>query len=409
MPQLNLCVKRRGLKLWHCRVEESTIDFDMVKEGPQAALKQVEDAAYNMSKGPLWKIRMAHLSPGEASPRGVVAKHQSLIALGIHHSISDATSNMFMLKELVRVLNDLLAEIPITITAYPLGRPLPTSSYIKNTMFFIIEFILRISVLVYYMLFESMFNTFRVSHPLSYDEQNETKNISHVFSQEVSQKLLAKCKENKVTLNSCFNTALNVSFQDIQKEKGNPEEYSCRITTVLNTRLHRNPQKGETHLGSHATGIEQAIPVTKKLKENFWSSAKAYGDSIRRNIAERTFVKYFPLIKFMVIIAFVNELKQTFNFPNVIEAYYLSTNIGEMSSSFKEPDPNDRIQVVDVTFSTTASKSAHLTIVLLHSFRKRLYVQLNYYNNRMNDDDAKRYFSILKSNIIQIAEKGYLN
>jgi len=408
---LNLCIQRRGLQPWFRRVDQTTIDFEESTEDAMEVFHKVRDQPYDIINGPLWLCRMVRVPDGEANPRGITAKFHTMVVFGIHHSITDASTNLFICNEFIGILNDILRGRQIV------DRPCPFSlqhaEKITNTPR---SYLMKIFIKRFYKLLILDFTkrtTFDGIIPLPKYSAAETSTISHIFDEKTTQSLLKICKENKTTVHACILTAVNAAYLDVVNSKSKKRVDSIDIFYIDCIDLRRyypNNPSDVPYLGCHITLHEQqTVASTQSSKNNFWHTTRALKMALHEDINDKQCIKILPFLRYGAILFPINYLRNKNKTSNMTDCHYITTNMGDCTKSMDASiDPSDPVQVTDIFRSVSGEISGHYFVLTFHTFRKRLYVSFDYFTNKMSAEQASSLFENMKANLFRVAENGSL-
>lgn len=369
---------------------------------------KVQAGTYDLSKGPMWRARMVLLPPGEASPRGVVAKNHAMLVFGVQHSITDATTNLLICKEFVSILNDMLKGRPISAKPYPLAAPL-AENLIDSSKTYLCKYFFKRFFNVLVLDFNKK-TTFRGLLPLPKNYVVETRILKHVFDEDITRKLISRCKENNTTVHSCIVTATNAAYLDIanQKTKDMVDKVVMYYTDSINLRRYY-PQTEREHIGCHITMHEQKTVMSTEGKANFWSTARNSKAALHEDLAGKDCLKVIPIIKWAAIVFPFNIYRNRKGSCNVTDSHYITTNMGDVTKIVGEGSPEDSVRVSDIFRSANGEQAGHLFTLTCHTFRKRFYLSIDYYGNKMLDSQANELFNDMKLKITQLAQKGCIS
>ena len=380
-------------------------DIDVSHDDVDQVLHKGQNSSYNLKTGPLWKVRMVNLSPDHESPRGIRTENQSVIIFEIHHAITDGTTNLTICKELIDILNDLMKGNPVRFEPYSLSFP-HAEKLVTSTRSFQCKYFLKRSFKVGVRNFNKK-TTFNGVLPLAENYEVESRYLGHVFSTQVSQQLITKCKQHKVSVHSCIVTAANSSFFDLAMKKFQGEKNKINVYYVDNINLRRfYPKCEKEHIGCHITFQEQKCGMSREERQNFCLTAKNAGKTLHESLADKSCLNLIPIVKWATMIAPLNIYFNKKKSCNKTDSHYITTNMGDVTKLIGDCDPEDPIQVTDLYRSTSGELGGALFTLACHTFRKKLYLSIDYYSNKITDEVAEEYFGILKENIYILANSN---
>ncbi|KAF2351642.1 Condensation domain [Trinorchestia longiramus] len=405
IPVLNTCIQRRGARCWFRRMTQNVVDLDIRNDDTADVLSDVRNTTYDLTTGPLWTVKLVKVPPGEENQRGVVHENQYLIAFGVLHVITDATTNMIICKEFVNILNDLLQNRPISSPFYSLSPPFAeplvdaTKSYLAN--YFMKRFF-KVIILDF-----NKKTTFKGLNPLPKNYEVETRVKKHVFSEEVTRKLIQACKANGVTVHSCIVTVANVAYYDVARRRTseNVDKVQMYYSDAINLRRFY-PKQEQEHMGCHVTMHEQKTVVTAEKMADFWGTAMAEKEKLHHDLTNKTCLKVIPIIKWASIIFPFNIYRNRKRTCNVTDSHYVTTNMGDVTNLVGTCDPEDPVHISDIYRTVNGEQAGHFFTLTCHTFRKRFYLSIDYSTNKMTDTQASTFFDDMVTKIDNLAEKG---
>lgn len=408
IPILNVCMQRRGTQLWYRRVSKISIDFDIQDDDPNNVVQQVLGKTYNLKKGPLWSVRMVPLAEDHPTPRGICAKNQVVIIFGVLHAITDASTNMIICKELVNILNDLKKGRPVEDKPY-LFCPPHAEKLVDSTKTFLFKYFLKRFYNVLVLDFNKK-TTFNGVLPLAKNYKVETRVLNYVFSEEITEKLIARCKENKATIHSCIVTCANVSYLDIAQQKSSETLDEVAIYYSDSINLRRYYPKTETeHIGCHITICEQQASISTEGRQDFWRSARSSKAALHASLSDKNCLKIMPIMRWAAIVFPFNIYHNKKRTRNLTDSHYITTNMGDVSNIIGDNNPDEPVHINDIFRSVNGEQCGHYFALSCETFRKRMHLSIDYYSNKMTDETASEYFDILKRNLTDLALNGVLS
>ena len=366
---------------------------------------EVRDTQYDLKSGPLWTVKMVCLPKEEASPRGIKAKIHYMVVFGIHHCITDAASNMFICKEFFNILNDILQGRNIIDKSYTLSLP-HADKQVESSIAYLTKYFLGrfFNVLVFDFNKNTTFNGIM---PLPKDYVAKTKMITHVFDEETSTNIFKVCRFNKTSVHSCILAAINSAYYDVVNRNTSKKVPSIHVyfTDCIDMRRYY-PEESKSYLGCNMTFHEQDVEVPSNHRELFWNRARTLKKSLHEDIEGKRCIHVLPLIKLSSIVFLVNYWKNKKGFCNTTGTHYITTNMGNVTNSMKDLNPEDPIQVTDLLRSVNAVDGAQLFTLTFETFRGRLHLSIDYYTNKMLDEQANNIFDDMKNNLYAISTTG---
>jgi NRPS condensation-like uncharacterized protein len=207
----------------------------------------------------------------------VRAEDRLEVLLVAHHVISDGMSLTFLLRDLLQAIahpedpvEALPAPPPIDATTVP--QPPRTNlltSWIMNLMN-------RKWAAKKIRFGETEMQTM---HEVFWERNRDVHTAAHVLDETATAALVARCREEKVTVNAALWAAF-LSAQD--KVQRDDKPYRRRSALAVSTRDKLNVPVGEV-LGFFASSLSVNLPDTSR--EPFWDSARAVHEAIKQELA----------------------------------------------------------------------------------------------------------------------------
>ena len=179
------------------------------------------------------------------------------------------------------------------------------------------------------------------------------------------------------------------------------------FTTQIAINLRRYyPEQQKEHIGCHITMHERKCTMTSEGRQDFWSSARKAKATLHEDLTSKNCLKIIPIIKWVSIVFPFNIYRNKKKTCNVTDSHYITTNMGDVTKIIGDRDPEDPVQITDLYRSTNGEQAGHFFTLTCHTFRKRLYVSIDYSANKMTDDLAADFFDGLKEILTDLALKG---
>lgn len=391
-PSLQFCFGMKDGKNWIRRSTNPEIDFQ-VHHGKE--LREVRECLqsyrYKSNTGPLFCARLLLDCPDpplDADDLEPPSFHGSILLFGLHHGISDGTTNMYIMKFFVSLLNDVILKKPIDVDE-PLGV-LVGNDYIGE------EIGEKIAMLRGdQSLREKMAQKIERSDSHSpyiitaFPRPNErcmTHSYEFVVDLDTTARFFKKCREEKVTINSGFSAAANVALVDLVRESGvASDSYVLQNAHLVNLRRYwKKPIP-------NALGVHMGFPliilteVPGKVGSNYWDYARAMHSHISRDLQEKSSL-YDQAYQ---IVADYQMGMPSADFKSFTTDYTIS-NMGDVTPLATEG--GEEVRITHITRST----SNHLVdkcpvSIICHTFRGKFTMTFDYNAAALERDFILRY------------------
>ena len=388
-------------------MQKTRIDFELVDGNAMTVFEELQAAQYNMSEGPLWKVRMVHLSPSESSPRGVQAEHQAMIVFGIHHGITDAKTNAIICKELLSILNAIKQDREITCKYYPFIDQSVEKLNESSRYYWFIYFWKKC-----YRVFISDFKkiiTFNNVIPLPKYSSVSVNEVHHVFSEVITEKLLKRCKEHGVSVHSLVVMATNIACLDAVRKLSTKSVEEIRMYYIDTFDTRRYYENKSDAIGIHMALYERHVPISSYTKENFWDCARLEKAQLHDALTSKKALGIIPLLKYGSLISGANEILCRLKRDNVFDGHFVTTNVGDMGKILGKMNPDDPFQISDMFRTVSSEKFGCMFMLTLSTFQNRLYLSYDYYTNKCTHDIAKTLINNTKHIMTNLAENRAIN
>ncbi|KAG7153685.1 hypothetical protein Hamer_G009352 [Homarus americanus] len=344
---LQMCVKIRWLWPWFCRVTHLKIPFS-VEHGDPIKSKS--------------------------------GRHEAVLIFAVHHTITDAYTNMVICRETLKVLNaSMMGQV---------YQPTPRAcvSFTCDKLITVTDWFHAIKFSIYKVL-----NTpFGDANSLVYFNgaipQPKTKSsISKVFHEEFTEEATLRlrqcCRDQGITVHSCVVTVARLAYFQLAQRLSDVEikQGKIRIMNCVNMRRFF-PIEYQEATGCHVSVEEQEVTVNNtdgSSKVNFWSIAKEYHADVYRNI-----------------------------YRNLTDNHFVTTNMGDLRDLLPGKYGDGPVEITNVLRCVSDCYTGHPFTLVFQTFRDRFSVNVEYYDNKIRHEDAALFFSILTNHISDIMSYG---
>lgn len=341
-----------------------------------------------MNKGPLWCVKLLSEPPSSPEiPAGTDMEqfcHVYTLFLGLHHVITDGSSNMKICGFLVQILDAVMGKRAID-TVEQLGVFVPDEriQQLQRERVAAMEadLELRRRVVDEIQSRDGKCSLVKSTYKGVGEKVPRTGMLEKTLDAESTMAFIKRCRSEGVTVNSAFTALASVAIVDLLVDGGLVQEaYNIRSDHVLNARRYWG---GDTsrYLGCHILPLMPTVAKTpQKINGKFWDFARSVHQGLQKKVNEGAPLLAEAAKHFML----ANP-----DFDPTFEYDFCVSNVGDVTSLVTEG--GDRVQALHV-IRTSALHAAPCTWTLLvHTFRGRLILALTYNSAFVNSQMAKKF------------------
>ncbi|XP_068217335.1 uncharacterized protein [Palaemon carinicauda] len=409
VPVLRVCLRERDSELWLVEMEKCNIDLKIVEDG---ILEDEQDKVtlhtYNSKDGPLWCVRVVLLDrtsqPLEENEKKF--PHHYALIFGIHHSISDGTTNVKICNLLCNIINDLLGGLVIDDNDQ-LGE---ITSDVEVLELYDEELVRlkenpELCAEIKRELEEGAKVRPLIRHvcKVPADVPVMTKSVTALFNSEISNRFYMKAKSKGVSLHSALATLINLSFVKILQEHGiNQDEYNFRAGHDINVRRYQTSEKSARALGilGPMFGYRSPFCVPKDLLPIFWETAKKFNAKFHADLSSR---KVLTISAYRMMNENTNEnFKEMFRTDGEPNYYYTISNMGNLSGALYKDGQN--ISLKKLTRFSSLRNGSSFMCIYIHTFRNQLNLTFAYSSRFFTHDFVRRLKELFELHLALVCE-----
>ncbi|XP_066949560.1 LOW QUALITY PROTEIN: uncharacterized protein [Macrobrachium rosenbergii] len=409
MPHLRLALGHHRGDRWWREMETEKVDVEeLITSSINATVEDLLKRRYRMEEGPLWFTRFITLDPEEgkdpASSSSQQAKHRYVCVFGFHHNVTDGTTNMKFCRVFLEVLNCMLEGRDVDMKqegyfAEPLHDRLADSVSSRWHMFLIFVRRFYKGMLCYGAFVRNFTRHYRMTRRRS----AATHVLHHELDETTTEKLLRRCREERVTLNSAFITAANLALYNMIVAK-DPSIKSSPVNSLqaINMRRYWPKDKQPDTFGCHISMLDVSFVVKREHFQCFWDCARLVHATIlhQLNKARHPLIVQ-PMSERLKLVIVANSFLNHFRLPSTNDNHYCVTNMGDLSAVF--PGTGPVVEASKVMRSVSCHFMSTLCQHTIHTFRGKLSYSLDYYTQKMSKETATTYgqeiFKVLRSSV----------
>ena len=366
---------------------------------------KVTTHAYNSKEGPLWCVRL--FPEAKSSPSQVdedFPNNYSLI-FGIHHSLSDGTTNVKICNLLCHIINDVMGSQNVN-DGEQLGE-ITGDEEIRS-------------------LYDEEMTRLRENPELCEEIKREltegsrvrpfirqicavpgdvpvlTRSVDATFDQQMSGRFYQRAKSKGVSLHSALTGLFNLSLVDLMQEHGISEDrYDIRAGHDINVRRYYKGNSSKV-LGIHGPlfGYRTIFVTPKKMLPVFWETVKGFHEKFHSDLSSR---KVLTTAAYRIM----NENTDQ-NFYEMFKAdaepnyYYTISNMGNLDGTLFESSSCVSLRKL-IRFSSLRNRGAFMCLYI-HTFRRQLNITFTYSTRFLTHDFVHRLKELCHFNMKLLCE-----
>ncbi|XP_068210053.1 uncharacterized protein [Palaemon carinicauda] len=399
VSNLNVCYGTRGEDVWFRKATNSEIDFEIFRG---LTLEEVRDSlrkySYKSETGPLFCARLLFDSADTAKDINDLEPSfpfKSHIIFGLHHGMTDGTSNMNIMGFFISLLNDVIANRPIN-DEEPLGHFASDEETMKLIMEqkVVLEGNPNLKAKIEEdLLFQNGHSPLIVkSFPRS-EKKKRTSSIIRVLDREVTSKFIQRCKLEKVTVGSGFTAIVNMAIVDVLVEYGVIEDsYMIENFHIINIRRYWK-RRTSVPLGLHMGYPLMLFSDTpRNVRDHLWDYAKTLGESLKekvisgRILADKAYAMFFP-----------KELPHSDHIP----CDYLTSNMGDVTRLVTEG--GEHVRITNIVRGSSFHSIPYPVLINSHTFRGIFTIIFDYNEGLLMPEVAEKLCSQIVKCLREVA------
>ncbi|XP_050735410.1 uncharacterized protein LOC127007934 [Eriocheir sinensis] len=397
---LRLAVAWRWLWPWFRRMPRVEVDLAVVEGDPEAVCEQQLAATYDMAAGPLWRVRLVPLPPQRPG------QHRAALVFSFHHAVSDGTTNILVIKDLLHTLNAAATGRDPIVPARPLMHSLTARTATPRGWIATFTFVLAAT--------RTAITTAVSSHSLTSllpphdSRQFVTKLLHHDLSEEATQQLLKQCRGAGVRVHSCITTAASLAMKRTTQHFAGRRQESLEVIQEQVVNLRRFHKEQTEATGSMAVVMLQRHAVHDD-PEAFWPLARAMQARLDHNLEQRRApLRSGALIWLVSGIVPINVLLAWLGLPSFNYSHIGYSNMGDLRRLLgpAEDAEDAPVQLSGVLRTVSNELLGSLCFVNCHTLDGRLSLSLDYFPNKMSGAAARLMFTHLTHALTHLAASG---
>ncbi|KAL7632965.1 UNVERIFIED_CONTAM: hypothetical protein RMT77_016675 [Armadillidium vulgare] len=381
MENLHICIRKENGHYWFYKMDEEKIPLQVLKnQSPESVFGKETNACIDSAIGPLW--RATYITSDETLKENNT--FTSNILFTFHHAISDGYTSINICNNFLKALNDVIGENVQKF--YNFGElndgheteELITqrTEYLKKNLEYCSEIRTMKSK------FDNVKHLLTEYFPVSKDAEKKTKYIHGELNEEITSNLIKVFKSKEISFHAGICSVFNWVIMDILIEKGLTDD-QIELPTKHALNLRRYWKKSSSiQLGSNASIISLLSKTDKNVGDNFWEYAKEFNKELRSVIENMQSIDWFAVknLKYTSVEPQYDDslkvpekvpphpITSSFSFAPAPKTYYISSNIGDISSILKSE--RDHVSIKFLSWGASVESTSMITIIF-HTFQGR--------------------------------------
>ncbi|KAK7072053.1 hypothetical protein SK128_002760 [Halocaridina rubra] len=407
VPVLRLCLRERDSELWIREMDDCVLDLEIIDEGDvEMERNKMTLHTYNAFDGPLWCVRLVSQTKGstglsQSRGEGKDFTFNYSVIFGIHHSVSDGSTNVkicnllrFILdsimigdaidddvqlgeitddKEMCALLDREMAKLKNDPDlCSKIKRELAEGSSVRP----LIRHICRIPS----------------------DTVIMSRNVTLTVDSATTNMFLKKARSEGVTLHSAITGVINVSLLDLIKEAGiHHDEYVFRAGHDIDVRRYFvNDASHMLGIYGPVFGYRYSFVVPKDLLSTFWDNVRRFHQHFKIDVAEGA-VLTTSAYRLMTE-DFQASLKDLFRTAGEPNYYYTISNMGNLSGSLSE-EAGRVVTIGKLTRFSSIRNGISFMCIYIHTFRDQLNISFSYSTKFLSHDFVQKLADLVKEHM----------
>ncbi|XP_068217340.1 uncharacterized protein [Palaemon carinicauda] len=401
VPVLRVCLRERNSELWLREMDACNIDLQVITNGNlEEELEKVTLHTYDSENGPLWHVRLLLLE----RKSGDFPNNYALI-FGIHHSLSDGTTNVKICNLLCHILNNLMGGQPID-DEQQLGEHIGDEEVLP--------------------LYEQEMAKLKENPQLGRDIQKEledglkvrplihhiceippdtpvtSRKISIVIDSDMTSRFHRKAKSEGVGLHASITSLINLSLVKLLQEYGiTQDEYNIRAGHDIDIRRYYSGNASRV-IGVQGPlfGYRSPFLVPKDMLPVFWNVAKEFHQKLHKDINSK---RVLTTTAYRIMMEDTNRnLQELFKSDGDPNYYYTISNMGDIAGILTEG--GQYVSVEKLTRFCSLRSRGSFMVIFIHTFRNQLNLTFAYSTRFLHRDFVHSLQELFRSYMISVCE-----
>ena len=315
-------------------------------------LNQRKGDIFDSENGPLWKcIFLPNATIKNDSDENLL-KYNSALIFVQDHAINDGVGTVFMMKNFMFILNQLLAgkkletniSPPVLPLEYFLNQKFPMN-VIKKCLIIFLQTLLSFECITSCIIWvKSKFETNILFERLEGERNSKcvktTRFHVHILKAKETKRLVQACRNNGCTVQGIIQAASNKALADILHARGvkGPVDLNTLVPVNLRRRLHDFSKQCKA--STYVKGLKISQDTLHLNSKCIWSLARNFSEGIHANVENNRYLEPLLYVKCVMIERYFNRVKKIGRSTNNVSLLVSSLgrfSISESNTVFAKP------------------------------------------------------------------------
>ncbi|XP_013417344.1 uncharacterized protein LOC106178627 [Lingula anatina] len=371
------------------------VDFELIEATAEDNWEKIHEdmmrVLFDTANGPLWRVRIMSMPQrnADSTMKGNVNENDlfnSVVVFGIHHSILDGISNLFMLRRLINILNAAMLGVKCEDGDTVMLHQALEDLLPKDEMAFSWRDYLQIAKAKFIKWFPSKSLYMKRFLPPTAVGDTYTKTVAVEFSIPETERILAKCKDHGTTVHGVFFAAASMAMASLVYDGKPPSVLNIGSTHAVNMRRFLPPELNAAFGLLVWTPAVTLITPTTVAYSALWRLAKNATQVVHSALRNGDVTQSYKIEKHMGD----DSVKRMLAYPDCTMEFFMS-NIGDCDKLCPPGEEDYEVHATRIVTSTALRRYPAPFVHYLHKFRGRFCYNIDYCTNRVSDTNAHKY------------------
>ncbi|XP_013417346.1 uncharacterized protein LOC106178629 [Lingula anatina] len=396
IPHLRLVIVWQEGKRHFKYMDIPRVDIELIEGTAEDDWEKVHEdmmrVSFDTANGPLWRVRVVRMPKRNADSRteGYAVNENdlfnSVVVFGVHHSIMDGTSSLYMLRRLINILNAATSGVPCEDSEDVMLQPALEDLLPRVDMAFNWRDYIQVAILKLMEWFPRKSLYMKRFPPPTAVGDTYTKTVAVEFSIPETERILAKCKDHGTTVHGIFFAAASMAMASLVNDGKPHSVLNIGSTHAVNMRRFLPPElKTAFGLLVWIPAVTLMTPTTVAYSA-LWRLAKNATQVVHSALRNGEVTQSYKIEKYMGD----DSVKRMLAYPDCTMEFFMS-NIGDCDKLCPPGGKDDEVHATRIVTSTASLRYPAPFVHFLHKFRGRFCYNVDYCTNRVSDTNAHKY------------------